>query len=68
MSSAHDAVGVTAGPVARGSVARVGIATAIAAVCGYGVMYLAARRPQYVNVVPLRYLIPSRQAPPVLKA
>ena len=36
--------GVTAGPVARGSVARVGLATAIAAVCGYGVMYLAARR------------------------
>ncbi len=34
----------TAGPVARGSVARVGIATAVAAVCGYGVMYLAARR------------------------
>lgn len=30
------------------------------------VLYLAARRPQYVNVVPLRYLIPSRQAPPVL--
>jgi O-antigen/teichoic acid export membrane protein len=44
VSSAHDDVGVTAGPVARGSVARVGIATAIAAVCGYGVMYLAARR------------------------
>ncbi|WP_313676004.1 hypothetical protein [Mycolicibacterium sp.] len=44
MSSAHDAAGVAAGPVARGSVARVGIATAIAAVCGYGVMYLAARR------------------------
>ena len=33
-----------AGPAARGSVARVGIATAVAAVCGYGVMYLAARR------------------------
>ncbi len=32
------------GPVARGSVARVGVATAVAAVCGYGVMYLAARR------------------------
>ncbi|MGI9124392.1 MAG: hypothetical protein ACR2JM_06530, partial [Mycobacterium sp.] len=39
-----DAGAVTAGPVARASVARVGIATAIAAVCGYGVMYLAARR------------------------
>ena len=39
-----DAVVATAGPVARGSVARVGIATAVSAVCGYGVMYLAARR------------------------
>jgi O-antigen/teichoic acid export membrane protein len=38
-----DAVNVPAGPVARGSVARVGLATAIAALCGYGVMYLAAR-------------------------
>ncbi len=38
------AVATTAGPVARGSVARVGIATAVAAICGYGVMYLAARR------------------------
>ncbi len=38
------AVVATAGPVARGSVARVGVATAVAAVCGYGVMYLAARR------------------------
>ncbi len=38
------AVVATADPVARGSVARVGIATAVAAVCGYGVMYLAARR------------------------
>ena len=28
------------------------------------VLYLAARRPRYVNVVPLRYLISSRQAPP----
>lgn len=34
----------TDGPVARGSVARVGLATAVAALCGYGVMYLAARR------------------------
>ncbi len=38
------AVVAVAGPVARGSVTRVGIATAVAAVCGYGVMYLAARR------------------------
>ena len=34
---------VPAGPVARGSVARVGAATAIIAVCGYAVFYLAAR-------------------------
>ncbi len=39
-----NAVSVAAGPVARGSVARVGLATAISALCGYGVMYLAARR------------------------
>lgn len=32
-----------ADPVARGSVARVGVATAISAVCGYAVLYLAAR-------------------------
>lgn len=32
-----------AGPVARSSMARVGVATAITAVCGYAVMYLAAR-------------------------
>ena len=32
-----------AGPVARSSVARVGIATVITAVCGYAVLYLAAR-------------------------
>lgn len=38
-----DAVSATAGPVARGSVARVGIATAVTAVCGYAVLYLAAR-------------------------
>ncbi|OBK72656.1 hypothetical protein A5651_15735 [Mycobacterium sp. 1274761.0] len=31
------------GPVARGSVARVGIATVLTAVCGYAVLYLAAR-------------------------
>jgi O-antigen/teichoic acid export membrane protein len=30
-------------PVTRGSVARVGVATAITAVCGYAVLYLAAR-------------------------
>ncbi len=39
-----DAVSATTGPVARGSVARVGIATAITALCGYAVLYLAARR------------------------
>jgi len=32
-----------AGPVTRGSVTRVGIATAISALCGYAVLYLAAR-------------------------
>lgn len=31
------------GPITRGSVARVGTATAITAVCGYAVLYLAAR-------------------------
>ncbi|KLO26567.1 hypothetical protein [Mycobacterium haemophilum] len=31
------------GPVARGSVARVGAATALTALCGYAVIYLAAR-------------------------
>jgi O-antigen/teichoic acid export membrane protein len=34
---------VPAGPVARSSVARVGTATAISALCGYAVLYLAAR-------------------------
>lgn len=43
-SPAFEAVSATAGPVARGSVARVGLATAITAVCGYLVLYLAARR------------------------
>ncbi|MCB0924321.1 MAG: hypothetical protein KDB50_07230 [Mycobacterium sp.] len=38
-----DGGNATAGPVARGSVARVGIATAVTAVCGYAVLYLAAR-------------------------
>ncbi len=32
------------GPVARNSVARVGIATAVTALCGYAVLYLAARK------------------------
>lgn len=31
------------GPVARGSMARVGAATAVTALCGYAVLYLAAR-------------------------
>ncbi|OBA96078.1 hypothetical protein A5662_18370 [Mycobacteriaceae bacterium 1482268.1] len=31
------------GPVTRGSVARVGVATVLTAVCGYAVLYLAAR-------------------------
>jgi hypothetical protein len=36
-------VGASTGPVARGSVARVGTATALTALCGYAVIYLAAR-------------------------
>ena len=39
-----NAVSVAAGPVARGSLARVGVATAVSALCGYGVLYLAARQ------------------------
>jgi O-antigen/teichoic acid export membrane protein len=31
------------GPVTRGSVARVGVATVVSALCGYAVLYLAAR-------------------------
>ena len=34
---------IPAGPVARRSVARVGVATALTALCGYIVLYLAAR-------------------------
>jgi hypothetical protein len=36
-------VGAFASPIARSSMARVGIATAVTAVCGYAVVYLAAR-------------------------
>lgn len=36
-------VGASRGPVARGSMARVGTATAVTALCGYAVIYLAAR-------------------------
>ena len=36
-------VGSSRGPVARGSLARVGTATALTALCGYAVIYLAAR-------------------------
>jgi O-antigen/teichoic acid export membrane protein len=35
--------GTPAGPVTRGSVTRVGVATVISALCGYAVLYLAAR-------------------------
>ncbi|MGV0790441.1 hypothetical protein [Mycolicibacterium sp. XJ1819] len=35
--------GTASGPVTRGSVARVGAATALSALCGYAVLYLAAR-------------------------
>ncbi|MGB8500854.1 hypothetical protein [Mycobacterium sp.] len=34
---------IPAGPITRGSVARVGVATAVTALCGYLVLYLAAR-------------------------
>jgi len=36
-------VGASKGPVARGSVARVGTATLLTGLCGYAVIYLAAR-------------------------
>src|SRR6201988_4285292 len=36
-------VGMPTGPITRGSVARVGVATAVTALCGYLVLYLAAR-------------------------
>lgn len=36
-------INASQGPVARGSVARVGTATAVTALCGYAVIYLAAR-------------------------
>ncbi|MBV9513732.1 MAG: hypothetical protein JO280_06805 [Mycobacteriaceae bacterium] len=35
--------GTPTGPITRGSVARVGLATAVTALCGYLVLYLAAR-------------------------
>lgn len=35
--------GVPTGPITRSSVARVGMATALSALCGYAVLYLAAR-------------------------
>ncbi len=45
--ASYGAVGTSAvyaaGPVARSSVMRVGLATAITAACGYAVLYLAAR-------------------------
>jgi O-antigen/teichoic acid export membrane protein len=40
---ATGATGAAQGPIARGSVARVGTATALTALCGYAVIYLAAR-------------------------
>lgn len=36
-------IGPFAGPIARSSMARVGTATAVTALCGYAVVYLAAR-------------------------
>jgi O-antigen/teichoic acid export membrane protein len=44
--------GASRGPIARGSVARVGTATALTALCGYAVIYLAAR-----NLAPSGYSI-----------
>lgn len=41
--NAAGAAGPSQGPIARSSMARVGIATALTAVCGYAVIYLAAR-------------------------
>ena len=38
-----DALTATPGPIARASVARVGVATVVSALCGYTVLYLAAR-------------------------
>lgn len=35
--------GIPTGPITRGSVARVGVATGVTALCGYLVLYLAAR-------------------------
>lgn len=42
--ASFETVTAAAGPVSRSSVARVGVATVITAVCGYAVLYLAARR------------------------
>src|SRR6201987_1534454 len=36
-------IGASASPIARGSVARVATATVLTALCGYAVVYLAAR-------------------------
>ncbi len=38
-----DAAATPTGPITRGSVARVGTATVLTALCGYAVLYLAAR-------------------------
>ncbi len=43
MTDATVPYGPAVGSVTRGDVARVGVATAITAVCGYAVLYLAAR-------------------------
>src|ERR1700754_4018799 len=40
---AAGAAGASQGPVTRSSMARVGTATALTALCGYAVVYLAAR-------------------------
>lgn len=43
MTEVGGSAAAPAGPVARSSVARVGSATAVTALCGYAVIYLAAR-------------------------
>ncbi len=43
MTEVGGTAGASVGPIARGSMARVGTATAVTALCGYALIYLAAR-------------------------
>jgi O-antigen/teichoic acid export membrane protein len=45
-------VGASTGPIARGSMARVGTAVVVTALCGYAVVYLAAR-----DLAPARFSV-----------